>query len=61
MSFIDAASSAVCLIGEAAVPYLLIQGASRYIGTIIADVTVRETHVDRDTITVHPVESGTPV
>ena len=55
------ADPATELIGDLAVPYALISSPARYIGTIVADVTVREVHTDESTITVHPVETGTPI
>ena len=58
MSFLGAAES---ILGDLAAPYALIGSPTRSIDTIIPDVTVREVHVDEDTITVHPVETGTPV
>ncbi len=59
MSFLDSAASA--LLGDSGAPYALIYQAQRSIGTLVADVTVREAHTDEDTITVHPVETGTPI
>lgn len=62
MSFVDGlASAATEILGDASAPYALITSANRYIGTLIFDVTTREVHSDEDTITVHPVETGTPV
>ena len=62
MSFIDGAvDAATQLLGDAAAPYALFTQASRYIGTLFFDVTTREVHSDEDTITVHPVETGTPI
>ena len=55
---IDAATQ---IVGDAAAPYALFSSAQRYIGTLVFDVTVREVHSDEFTITVHPVETGTPV
>lgn len=62
MSFVDTAlTAATDIIGDIATPYALIYRPMRAIGTIVPDVTVREVHIDEDTITVHPVETGTPV
>lgn len=49
------------IIGDSAAPYALIAPAGRSIGTIIPNVTIREVHTDEDTITVFPVETGTPI
>ncbi|WP_158810243.1 phage baseplate protein [Beijerinckia sp. L45] len=62
MSFIDGLTSAATqILGDATAPYALFTSATRYIGTLVFDVTVREVHSDEDTITVHPVENGTPI
>ena len=42
-------------------PYVLLTSASRSISGIIPNVTIRETLVDENTVTVHPVQSGAPV
>lgn len=56
-----AAAVANDLIGDAEAPYVLLYNASRSIGGLIPDVTIREVLSDESTITVHPVEIGTPV
>lgn len=62
MSFVDTAVSAAdAIIGDILAPYALIASPNRYIGTIFPDVVVREVHSDTNTITQHPVETGTPV
>ena len=62
MSFIDGAVDAASqILGDANAPYALFTQASRYIGSLIFDVTVREIHTDEDTITTYPVISGTPI
>lgn len=62
MSLVDlAADAADALIGDLDVPYALIFSPGRDIGGIIPNVTVQETLIEEDTLTVHPVESGTPV
>ena len=63
MSFVDGAltGAATSILGDASAPYALFSSAQRYIGTLVFDVTVREVHSDEFTITVHPVETGTPV
>lgn len=58
MSFVDSSNQRL---GDAEAPYVLIQSATRHIGTIFPDVTVREDHSDTDTITNFPVETGTPI
>lgn len=60
MSFVDAVAG-IAEIGDIAAPYALFYSNPRFIGTLVMDVTVREVHTDEDTITVHPVETGTPV
>ena len=67
MSFVGSAigtgiaAAADSLIGDIAAPYALFWSATRFIGTIVPDVTVREIHTDEFTITQFPVESGTPI
>ena len=62
MSLIDLAGGAAeTLLGDAAGPYVLLFSNARSIGGIIPNVTVREVLTDEDTITQHPVESGTPI
>ncbi|MDR3488821.1 MAG: hypothetical protein P4M05_28450 [Bradyrhizobium sp.] len=57
MTIADAADA---IIGDIAVPYVLISSATRYIGTLVFDVTVREVHSDEFTITDSPTELGAP-
>lgn len=62
MSFVDGlADTATQILGDASAPYALFSSAQRYIGTLAFDVTIREVHSDEFTITVHPVETGTPI
>ena len=58
MSFVDAA---VDLIGDLTGPYVLLSLAGRSIGGIIPNVSIQETISDENTITSHPVQSGTPI
>ena len=58
--FNTALADANALIGDAAVPYALIETADRSVGGIVFDVTVREVHSDESVITVNPTQSGTP-
>src|SRR5271165_1668854 len=50
------------IIDDAAANYALISGsATRFIGTIYPDVSVEEIHHDEQIITLHPVETGSPI
>ncbi len=57
----DLVDTAIDLIGDVAGPYVLIAQAGTSIGGIIPDVSIQETISDENTITAHPVQSGTPV
>lgn len=56
-----AIDGAVDLIGDIAGPYVLLSLAGRSIGGIVPNVTLQEVLADENTITAHPVQSGTPV
>lgn len=58
MAIVDVASQ---LIGDFVANYALIYQNQRYIGTLVPDVTVSELSTDEDTVTNHPVETGTPI
>lgn len=58
---LSAAGAAFNIIGNIAAPYAYIGPTPRFIGTIIADVTIEEIHLDEAMITEHPVESGSPI
>lgn len=57
----DFLSSAFSIIGNSAAPYAYIGPTPRFIGGIVADVTVEEVHLDEAMITEHPVETGAPI
>ena len=63
MSFVDSSTTGLStdLIGDVVGSYVLLTLAGRSIGGIIPNVTIQETISDENTITQHPVQSGTPI
>jgi hypothetical protein len=57
----DAELAANALVEDVLNDYALVVQPKRQIATLLIDVPVREVHVDSNTITSHPVQTGTPV
>ena len=55
------ASALFSLIGDMVPNYALISSNKRSVGLLIPDIVIEEMHRDDVSITVHPVETGTPI